>query len=210
MSAPITVEMLRAAPTGEFPVIDLGPYLRGESGALAHVAGQLRDALENVGFLIVVNHGIATELTDGIVRQAERFHAMPMDAKLPLASGRGGRSGFIGYLPSGEYTLKISEVNHNDKPDLNEAFLMDRERAADDSEVLAGKLFRQPNRWPQGLPGFREFLLRYWVTMETLAQQLLPVFATALDLPSDYFDAAFVGGQCLLRLSHFPPTVYGE
>jgi isopenicillin N synthase-like dioxygenase len=210
MSAPITVEMLRAAPSGEFPVIDLGPYLRGEAGALTQVASQLRDALENIGFLIIVNHGIAAELTDGIVHQAKRFHAMPMDAKLPLASGRDGRSGFIGYLPSGEYTLKISEVNRNDQPDLNEAFLMDRERAADDPEVLAGKLFRQPNRWPQDLPGFRDFMLGYWQAMETLAQRLLPVFATALDLPADYFDAAFVGGQCLLRLSHFPPTVYGE
>ena len=40
MSTPITVEMLRGAPSGEFPVIDLGPYLRGEAGALADVAGQ--------------------------------------------------------------------------------------------------------------------------------------------------------------------------
>ena len=49
--------------------------MRGEAGALARVAEQLRHALENIGFLIVVNHGIAPELTDGIVEQARRFHA---------------------------------------------------------------------------------------------------------------------------------------
>jgi isopenicillin N synthase-like dioxygenase len=46
--------------------------------------------------------------------------------------------------------------------------------------------------------------------MEGFAQRLLPVFATALDLPPDYFDAAFVDAQCVLRLTHFPPTAYRD
>jgi isopenicillin N synthase-like dioxygenase len=210
MTAAITLDMLRTAPSDEFPVIDLGPYLRGEEGALARVAEQFCHALENIGFLIVVNHGIAPGLTDGIVEQARRFHALPMEEKLKLATSRGQGSGFTGYLPSGEYSVKTSEVNDNDQPDLNEAFFMDRERAADDPEMLAGRLFREPNKWPDNLPGFRDFLLGYWEAMERFSQSLLPVFATALDLPSDYFDRAFVDAQCVLRLSHFPPTRYRD
>jgi isopenicillin N synthase-like dioxygenase len=210
MSAAITLDLLRAATCEDFPVIDLAPYRRGEPGALAEVAAQLRHALENIGFLIVVNHGIAAELTEGIVEQTRRFHALPMTEKLKLAAGRGRGSGFTGYLPSGEYSVKTSEVNDNDQPDLNEAFFMDRERAPDDPEVLAGKLFRELNKWPADLLGFRDFLLRYWAAMEGFAQHLLPVFATALDLPSDYFDKAFVDAQCVLRLSHFPPTAYRD
>ena len=38
MTAAITLDMLRAASSDEFPVIDLGPYMRGEAGALARVA----------------------------------------------------------------------------------------------------------------------------------------------------------------------------
>src|SRR5215212_8675631 len=192
MSAPITLDMLRSATSEDFPVIDLGAYRRGETGALADVAGQLRHALENIGFLIVVNHGVAAELTDGVVEQTKRFHAMPMAEKLKLATGRGEGSGFTGYLPSGEYSVKTSEVNDNDQPVLNEAFFMDRERAPDDPEVLAGRLFRELNKWPDNLPGFREFLLGYWEAMERFSQKLLPIFATALDLPSEYFDRAFV------------------
>src|SRR5689334_8514550 len=135
MSAAITLDMLRAGSSDEFPVIDLGPYIGGEEGALARVAGELRRALENIGFLIVVNHGIAPELTDGIVEQARRFHALPMPEKLKVGTSRGRGSGFTGYLPSGEYQVKTSEVNDNDQPDLNEAFFMDRERAPDDPEV---------------------------------------------------------------------------
>jgi isopenicillin N synthase-like dioxygenase len=36
------------------------------------------------------------------------------------------------------------------------------------------------------------------------------VFATARELPPDYFDKAFVDAQCVLRLSHFPPTSYRD
>ena len=210
MTATITLGMLRSATSEEFPVIDLGAYQSGEPGALADVAAQLRHALENIGFLIVVNHGTPAELTDGIVEQTQRFHAMPMAEKLKLATGRGQGSGFTGYLPSGAYSVKTSEVNDNDQPDLNEAFFMDRERAPDDPDVLAGKLFREANKWPDNLPGFRDFLIRYWDAMEGFSQSLLPVFATALDLPPDYFDAAFRDAQCVLRLSHFPPTRYRD
>jgi isopenicillin N synthase-like dioxygenase len=210
MSAAITLDMLRAASSAEFPVIDLGTYMRGDAGALRQVAAQLREALENIGFLIVVNHGISATLTDGIVEEARRFHALPLAAKLNLATGRGQGSGFTGYLASGAYSVKTSDVNDNDQPDLNEAFFMDRERAPDDPEMLAGKLFREPNKWPAGLPGFRDFLVRYWDAMEGFSRQLLPVFATALDLPPDYFAAAFEGAQCVLRLSHFPPAAYRD
>jgi isopenicillin N synthase-like dioxygenase len=210
MSAPITLDMLRAASSEDFPVIDLAAYLRGEAGARHDAAARLRHALENIGFLIVVGHGVAAELTDGVVEQTKRFHALPIEQKLKVATGSGQGSGFTGYLPSGAYSVKTSEVNDNDQPDRNEAFFMDRERAPDDPEVLAGKLFREPNKWPQGLPGFRDFLLRYWLAMEGFSQRLLPLFATALDLPSDYFDAAFVDAQCVLRLTHYPPGAYRD
>jgi isopenicillin N synthase-like dioxygenase len=209
VTAMITSDMLRAASSGDFPVIDLAAYRRGDAGALARTAAELRAALENIGFVIVVNHGVPAALTDGVVTETRRVHALPMAQKLALATGRGSGAGFTGYLGSG-YTVKTSGVNDNDQPDLNEAFFVDRERAADDPEVLAGKLFREPNKWPPGLPGFRDFVLRYWAAMEAFSQSLLPVFATALDLPPDYFAAAFVDAQCVLRLTRYPPGAYRD
>jgi len=210
MSSQITLEMLKGAGIEDFPVVDLEDYLRGKPGALDRVARQLRDALEHIGFLIVVNHGVAAELIDGIVEQARRFHAMPLVEKIKIETKRGADSGFTGYLPSGEYVIKTSELNNNDKPDLNAAFFMDQERSLDDPEVMAGKLFRAPNKWPQNLPGFREFLLRYWDALEGFSRRLLPTFAAALELPPEFFDRAFDDAQCVLRLSHFPPAKYQD
>jgi isopenicillin N synthase-like dioxygenase len=36
------------------------------------------------------------------------------------------------------------------------------------------------------------------------------VFATALDLPPDWFDKPFANAQCTLRLSHYPPMEYED
>jgi isopenicillin N synthase-like dioxygenase len=210
MSTKIALSLLKTAPTGDSPLIDLGDYVRGAAGARDRIARQLRHALENIGFLIVVNHGVSADLIDGIVEQARRFHALPFGERTKLETKRGKGTGFTGYLPSGEHVISTSQINDNDKPDLSAAFFMDRERAPDDPEVLAGKLFREPNKWPERLPGFREFLLQYWEALEGFARSLLPAFAAAPDLPPQAFDRAFEDAQCVLRLSHFPPVRYQD
>lgn len=206
MSA-ITRETLQSATAEGFPILDLADYAAGRSGARDRLADELRGVLENVGFLLVVNHGVPQDMIDDVFHQAARFHALPTEAKLPLRMQRGAG---IGYLPTAQYAIKTSEINDNRKPDLNAAFFIDRERSPDDPEVRAGKPFRDLNRWPDGLPGFREATLAYYDRLERFALGLLPLFALSLDLKLDWFDSAFVNAQCTLRLSHYPPTEYDD
>ena len=44
------------------PVIDLGPSLAGEPGALDRAAAELRHALTEIGFYTIVNHGVPSAL----------------------------------------------------------------------------------------------------------------------------------------------------
>jgi len=99
-----------------------------------------------------------------------------------------------------------SDVNANDKPDLNEAFFIKRERGPDDPLVRAGRRFAGPNQWPPSLQGFRETLLTYTDTLDALGRRLLPLCAAALDLPIDTFDSAFAESQFSFRLTHYPPV----
>ena len=46
--------------TETIPVIDLGPFLAGEPGALDRTAKELRVALTEIGFYFIVNHGGAS------------------------------------------------------------------------------------------------------------------------------------------------------
>ena len=68
------------------PVIDLGPYLAGEPGALDRAAAELRHALTEIGFYSIVNHGVPSMLVHEVYRQVARFHAQPLDEKLKISS----------------------------------------------------------------------------------------------------------------------------
>src|SRR5690242_14616729 len=184
------------------PVLDVGDYLAGTPGAREAVAADLRAALEGVGFFILVNHGVPRDLIDRTFAEARRFHAQPMQTKLALRMNEHNN----GYMAMGRYAVWTSDVNANDKPDLNEAFFVKRERGPDDPLLRSGRRFVGPNRWPESLPGFRETVLAYTGAVDALGRRLVPVCAVALGLPADYFDAAFAESQFSFRLSHYPPV----
>jgi isopenicillin N synthase-like dioxygenase len=187
---------------GEIPVIDLGPYLAGAPGAREGTAAQLREALEGIGFFIVVHHGVDPALIDRTFAEARRFHDQPLDAKMALRMNEHNN----GYMAMGRYAVWTSDVNDNTKPDLNEAFFVKRERPPHDPLLRSGRRFAGPNRWPESLPGFRETVLAYTDAVDALARRILPVCAVALDLPPDSFDGAFAESQFSFRLSHYPPV----
>jgi len=201
MTTPV-MEQHGARRPSTIPVIDFGACFAGAPGALASTAAELRYALEQVGFFIMVDHGVPTALIDRIFAEARRFHAQPMPTKLALRMNEHNN----GYMAMGRYAVWTSEVNANDKPDLNEAFFCKRERSPDDPLRRSGRRFVGPNRWPDDLPDFRENVLAYTDAMDALSRRVLPVCAAALDLPADAFDGAFAESQFSFRLSHYPPV----
>ena len=70
--------------TETIPVIDLGPYLAGEPGALDRTAKELRFALTEIGFYFIVNHGVPREKIRATFEQVKRFHDQPVEKKLEL------------------------------------------------------------------------------------------------------------------------------
>ena len=64
--------------TETIPVIDLGPYLAGEPGAMDRAAKELRFALTEIGFYFIVNHGIAREKIAAMFAEVKRFHDQPV------------------------------------------------------------------------------------------------------------------------------------
>jgi isopenicillin N synthase-like dioxygenase len=78
----------------------------------------------------------------------------------------------VGYLPVRGDTLRTSIVETVTKH-INEAFFVARDLPSDHPEVLADRRFRSANRWPTGLPGFREAIVAYCETMEQLVRKLV-------------------------------------
>lgn len=188
------------------PILDLGPYLQDVPGAREHLAERLRYALEHIGFFFIINHGIPQRLIDRVFAEAARFHALPLEEKLPLALSPSN----TGYLRLGQSRSRASALDGHKQPNLNAAFFMKRDRSPEHPDVVSGKPLRGLNQWPTNLPGYRETLREYFDAMEALGKRLVPLYAVALDLPPDYFAASFAEPQVTLRLSHYPVLEHGE
>jgi isopenicillin N synthase-like dioxygenase len=186
------------------PVIDIAAFLAGRSGALESVARQVHEALTKIGFFVLTGHDVPLPLIRRAFAEARRFHQLPMQKKLALKLNEH----INGYMVMGRYAVRTSDINDNDKGDLNEAFFLKRERAPDDPLLLSGRRFVGPNQWPDeaDLPGFRANVLDYVEAMDHFARRFLPAVAVALDLPPGWFDAAFTDSQFTFRLSHYPPV----
>jgi isopenicillin N synthase-like dioxygenase len=182
------------------PVIDLGPCFAGEPGALDRAVRELRHALTEIGFYFIVNHGIPRALVQDAFRQAARFHGQPIE-KLKIRIDKHN----VGYLPMRGDTLRTSVVQTVTKPNLNEALFVARDLPAGHPDVVADRRFRSANQWPSSLPGFRESVMSYCDALERLVQKLVRLYARALDLPAEYFDAPFTDFQYKLRMTHYPP-----
>ena len=68
----------RTATAEEFPIIDVGPYLAGEAGALDPLAEQVRDAFARVGFMMLINHDLDWDVIDAAFAGSKQFHDLPM------------------------------------------------------------------------------------------------------------------------------------
>src|SRR5437764_5211710 len=155
------------------PIIDIGEYLAGRPGALAAAAREVHDALTTVGFFVLTGHDVPLPLIERTFAEARRFHALPMEKKLALKLNQHNN----GYMVMGRYAVRTSDINNNDKGDLNEAFFMKRERPPDDPLLLSGRRFVGPNQWPaeSGISSFRATMLEYAAVMDRFARRFLRV-----------------------------------
>ena len=190
--------------TDTIPVIDVADYLAGRPGALQATARALHDALTTMGFLVLTGHDVPQALIAQTFAEAKRLHDLPMASKLALRLNEHNN----GYMAMGRYAVWTSDVNRNDKGDLNEAFFIKRERSPDDPLLRSGRRFVGANVWPDetALPRFRQRSLEYADVMDGFGRRMLPAMAVALDLPPDWFAEAFQQSQFTLRLSHYPPV----
>jgi len=185
----------------EIPILDLGPYFAGEAGAAEKLVAELRHAQENIGFYYIINHGVPQSLFDRCFGELKQFFALPFEDKVKLKFDEN----MIGYIPPKSTIYETSTINKNTKKDQNETILIGVERDPDDPKLAEGRRFTVPNRWPEGMPSFRETMIEYQQTMMGLGWRLLPLYALALDKPANYFNPFFeTDPHCIGRNSHYP------
>ena len=186
--------------TEKIPVLDLGPYIEGETGAAEKLAAELCYAQENIGFYFVTNHGVPMDLIRRGYEELVKVFALPVEEKLKLRSPDNA----YGYVPPKSVVYVTSPINENTKADLNEVIIYVNERAADHPGRMAGLRYHGPNPWPENLLGFKETIKGCHEALASLGRRMLPIYALALDKPSDFFDSMFDDPLWTTRNSHYP------
>ena len=180
--------------TSIIPVLDLQPLLNDDEVGIATLASELKQALQEIGFFSIVNHGVPWELVERIYEATRALHALPQEQKDAITMDR-THGGYLGMGAGTSYASEIAgEVR---KPNQNQAFF-----------IHEGG-YREANQYPD-LQGFKELTSSYIQSMQRLADSLLPLLARSLDLDPDFFAKDFDVPSVTLRMSHYPVMEYSD
>jgi len=190
----------------EIPTLDIADYLAGRRGGREAAAAKLREISKTIGFFYLKGHGIPLDLIDRLFEQSRRFHGLPIETKTTIPYFDTG-SFKSGYQPCTKDDYQRTNINiiSGAKPNLNAKFSINREGGSGGLSMTDEQRKTRVNIWPENLPGFKETLSDYHARIEKLGRQFLPLWATSLKLPLDYFDKFFATPHLTMSLLYYPP-----
>lgn len=185
------------------PLIDVGPFLEGSDSARCDVVNAVRRACEEIGFFLICGHGVDQELIDTTYAQAAAFFRLPVEEKLKIRQPAPEVS--RGYTPFKGETLSAS-IGHAAPPDLKEMIDMGPIEVPNDDYfrgAQAGHHF-DANLWPSQPVGFEGVMRTYYRRLNRLAEDLMRLFAVALEMPEDFFADKLDKNISALRVICYP------
>jgi isopenicillin N synthase-like dioxygenase len=171
--------------------LDLGRFRGGGAADRRAFARELGDALREIGFAILVGHGVDPALyVEAEQRVTELFTGVSLDEKLRYRARRQG-SVNQGYFPVKE----TSDIH----PDLVEGWVFCR-RAFDLGERPD---WRAADFWPR--PALEPFFRRMCLAHETLILPVMQSLLLGLGCDEHLYDRRLTGTNFGQRLNYYPP-----
>ncbi|KAF9997681.1 hypothetical protein BGZ80_007832 [Entomortierella chlamydospora] len=168
--------------------LSLKDYLCPE--ARPHFLREMRESLVEIGTFYIKDHGVPTQVTEGVMRTMRDYFALPLAEKKKMLIGNSRH--FRGYKLMGEERTN-NQVDHREQLQFgpeqssNEDFMPS---ASPEYQGLKG-----PNQWPSTtlalMPEFKTCILEYMRQLETLSQHLMEALALSLNLEATYFRDLF-------------------
>jgi isopenicillin N synthase-like dioxygenase len=177
----------------EIATLDFGQFLRGDAADRSRFADAFSAALEEIGFAVLVGHGVETKLYDAMHDATlDVFTSTSLNDKMRFRAERHG-SVNQGYFPIEE----TSDIH----PDLVEGWVFCR-RAFDIPQRRDGT-FRPEDYWPRAdyEPHFRQLVLAHEQLFQPIAQAMLQ----GLGCDPHLLDEKLTQTNFGLRLNYYPP-----
>ncbi len=189
-------------PLLDVPIIDVAPFRSADPVARAAVARQVEAACRDIGFLVLTGHGISHVLMKRVDDTSRAFFHQPVAAKEALRRPKDDQ--VRGYSGVGNEGLSYS-LGKKTPGDLKESFSIGPIDPPDDpyyNGPAAGPHFA-PNLWPP-IPDFRDSWSEYFLAMESLAADLMAMFALGLGLDEHYFADKIDRHISMFRVLNYP------
>ncbi|WP_434425219.1 isopenicillin N synthase family dioxygenase [Nannocystis pusilla] len=186
----------------EIPVIDIGPFGDGDAAGAAEVAAAFDRACRDLGFVVVVGHGVPRATIDAAHRSARAFFDLDLAVRDRYAAPPGG---FVGYRGLGAEGLSYS-LDQEAVPDFKETYTVGRIDRGDEPYFTSqlGRMYMPDPTWPAEVPEFAAAWTEFYRQMDRVAWRLMRVFATALALPREFFDDKVDRNISCLRALNYP------
>lgn len=192
----------------DVPVVDIGPWIRPGEGpdpaeARAKVVTQIDTACREVGFIQITGHQIPDQVWTGLAEAIDAFFGLDLEVKRgwirPPQENRG-------YTAPKSETLALSAgvQSQTRMKDFFEAFNVAVPASSYPGHDLMVEHYAE-NTWPQRpeLEAFRSQVEAWMAEAGRVARTLTQIFATALGLGQDWFDAITRHPIEVLRMNNY-------
>jgi isopenicillin N synthase-like dioxygenase len=185
------------------PTIDLSPLRTGGENARREVARQIDAACMDIGFFMVVGHGVPLDLIQATRQRAIDFFALPDAEKMKVQRPPAKISRGYNWLGDRSVSYSMGKVA---PPDIQEAFAFGPEGIAELAarvDQTSAQMYA-PNIWPDRPDDFKQTMLSYRKAMSGVASDVLRAMALALDVDEGYFADKFDRQASVVRIIRYP------
>ncbi|ETS83886.1 hypothetical protein PFICI_05762 [Pestalotiopsis fici W106-1] len=181
--------------------LDFAKFTHGSEVQKKGLARDLVRSLKNHGFAKFINYGISEEMTaDMFKSKSSELFALSFEEKVAMAN-------LPRDAPQRGWSRQGAETTAYLRPErLKEGTALDLKDEKEHFDCSAPDDTEYPNLWPRenALPGFREFMERFFDLCQHVSLQIIEAMEIGLDFPHGSLGDKCADTASELRLNHYP------
>ncbi len=175
------------------PVLDLEEFISGSTRNEEKFVETMGEALREIGFFALKNHGVDYRLIEKAYQVAENFFTLPESAKRKYENVElKGQRGFTSF--------GREHAKNNNAPDLKEFWHVGRDLPR--SHTLWNEY--PQNMWPTEIPEFKEVMAELFRQLDVCSMKLLEACSLYIGEERELLGNMAKDGNTVLRVIHYP------
>ncbi len=178
-------------------IVDISPLTSKSNKNYDESARRLFSALSEIGFAIIVNHGVDEQV---IAEMRKAVATVFETSREILMQDMVVKGNYRGFVPLGYFTPNSGKG----KADQYEAWKLHNETDPNDLICHASALYG-PNKWPRIAADIKTPVLRYWRAMTDISEQLIVALCSQLQVDANIILSAMTNPLTNMTLLNYPP-----